>query len=147
MKNNVKKAMKMAVALCMVAVMLLGTPTNALAAGYTKSYTKTFNLKNGRELWILMNNKKPAKITVTVDATSGKAMNVIATVPNAKEVKNNLVLQGKKKMKGTIKATVGKSASLYVTNYGYGNVKVKVKISAGSKIIKIKKKKITNNIG
>lgn len=147
MKNKLQKAMKMAFALFMAAVMICNTTNSAQAAGYVKSFTKTVTLKGGTQCLILLETKAKSNITVTISTTSKpKNLNIQATVPSALNTPNFTELTTKKK--GSVKVQVDQGTpSVYVTNYGMGKAKVTIKVSAPSKVLKFKSKEISENIG
>lgn len=69
MKRNTKKIMGAALALCMTALTLCVGLTEAQAASYAKSFTKTVNITGGL-LQLTMDAKKDTTITVSVSTTS-----------------------------------------------------------------------------
>jgi len=147
MKNKLQKAMKIAFALCMAAVMVCSAVTNAQAAGYVKSFTKTASIKGGQQCLIRLECKEAAGMTVTISTTAKKKdLNIQAVVPGATSSPSFTELKAKKK-KNSVTVDVDQgNQSIYVTNYATGNVKVKIKVSASGKVLKFVKKETIKEI-
>lgn len=148
MKTNYKKLMRMALALCMAAVMFCGVVAEAQAAGYQKSFTKTATIKGGQACVLWMDVQEDAGVTVTVSTTSkNKNLNIQAIVAGVRDGEPYYTNLDSKHKKGSFTVTVPKGThQLYVTNYGIGKEKVKIKVSAKGKVIKFTKKQTIKEI-
>lgn len=148
MKENMKKVMKIAFALCMVAVLLFESAAEVQAASYAKSFTKTVNI-TGALLELKMNVKKDAAITVKVSTTS-KEKNLTLQAKMWKEDMDMAIANLNSDNKsGKFKLKVKKGVNtLYIENFTGKNVKVKITVSTkDGKVIKYKSKQISDETG
>lgn len=143
MKRNYKKLMRMALALCIAAMMFCSVGINAQAAGFKKSFTKTVTLKGGQQCVMRMNVKSDTKVKVTISTTKKrKNMNIQALIAGEYDGDPYHTNLDSKHKKGSFAVNVGKGTkNLWITNYGVGKIKVKVKVSGKGKVIKFTKKK------
>lgn len=148
MKRNTKKIMGAALALCMTALMLCVGLTEAQAASYAKSFTKTVNITGGL-LQLTMDAKKDTTITVSVSTTS-KDKNLTLQAKMWKDDGDMAVVNLDSKHKsGKFKVNVKKGVNtLYIENLTGKSVKVKIKVTAKSgKVIKYMSKEIMDDVG
>lgn len=152
MKRDYKKLMQMALALCLAAVMVCSVVTEAQAAGFTKSFTQTATIKGGQQCMMTVELKKDAKVTVTVSSTSkNKNLNIQASFAGAYDGNPYFVNLTSKKKKASFTVNLEKGTTglkqLYVSNYGSGKEKVKIKVSAKSAVLKYVKKEMITDVG
>lgn len=146
MKNNLKTAMKMTLAICMAFVMVCSVASDALAAGFTKSFTKSYSIKGGQQclIWVGCAQDQTALVKVEISTTSkNKDLNIQGVTPNATDFAQ---LKAKKKKSSYTTEMSGDLNSIYVTNYATGKVKVKIKVSTKEKVIKFVKKETIKEI-
>lgn len=149
MKENYKKLMRMALALCLAVVMLCGATTDAHAAGSKKSFTKTATLKGGQQCLLTMKLKKRYKVKMTISTTSKKKdLNIQAVAPRSQSASSYTSLNSKKR-KNSVTVDLPKGTNiLYITNYGMSKAKVKIKLSAKGKVLRfVRTKTTTGDIG
>ena len=144
MKTNYNILMKMVLMFSMAVIMFCSVVTDAQAAGFKKSFTKTATLKGGEACVLTMKVKKDTKVKVTISTTSkGKNRNIQALIAGAYDGDPYFTNLDSKHKKGSFSVGVTKGTStVWVTNYGMSKAKVKIKVSAKGKALKFVKKKI-----
>lgn len=147
MKKNMKKAMRIALALCMAVAVFLGGVSEVHAAKWKKSFTKNINM-NGGMLMITIDVKEETTLTVT---TSGKITEEGGIIQPKMYDKDGMMefkelKKGKKSVK--FKVTVPKGQqTLYVEKHCNKDVKLKIKVSAKKKVVAYISKTIEQDVG